>query len=104
MDTARWRISLCPFPVGRQRMFGVGTGATSGHRTIHSRRSYRRRLALASAAAVAAAMALVAPPAQAHPRPDGWGTGTLTDAELHSLVAQMTLSEEGGMVHGEGDP
>jgi beta-glucosidase len=34
----------------------------------------------------------------------GWGTGTLTDADLHALVSQMTLSEEVGMVHGEGDP
>ena len=34
----------------------------------------------------------------------GWDTGTLTDADLHALVSQMTLSEEVGMVHGEGDP
>lgn len=34
----------------------------------------------------------------------GWGAGTLTDADLQALVAQMTLSEEVGMVHGEGDP
>src|ERR1700732_3051880 len=33
-----------------------------------------------------------------------WGTGTLTAAYLHALVSQMTLSEEAGMVHGEGDP
>ena len=33
-----------------------------------------------------------------------WGSGTLTATELHALVAQMTLGEEGGMVHGEGDP
>ena len=33
-----------------------------------------------------------------------WGTGTLTDADLHALVSRMTLSEEAGMVHGEGDP
>src|SRR3984893_13750132 len=33
-----------------------------------------------------------------------WGTGTLTAADLHALVSQMTLSEEAGMVHGEGDP
>src|SRR3954454_22658597 len=83
-----------PVPVGRQRMFGGGTGTTGGNRTIH---------ALASAATLAAALVLVAPPAQAHRQP-GWGTGTLTDTELHSLVAQMTLAEEGGMVHGEGDP
>jgi beta-glucosidase len=34
----------------------------------------------------------------------GWDTGTLTQADLHALVSQMTLSEEAGMVHGEGDP
>jgi len=34
----------------------------------------------------------------------GWGTGTLTDADLRALVSQMTLGEEVGMVHGEGDP
>jgi beta-glucosidase len=34
----------------------------------------------------------------------GWDTGTLTDADLRALVSQMTLSEEVGMVHGEGDP
>jgi beta-glucosidase len=34
----------------------------------------------------------------------GWGTGTLTAADLHALVSQMTLSEAAGMVHGEGDP
>jgi beta-glucosidase len=33
-----------------------------------------------------------------------WGLGTLTAADLHALVSQMTLSEEAGMVHGEGDP
>ncbi|GAA5187522.1 hypothetical protein GCM10023322_36080 [Rugosimonospora acidiphila] len=34
----------------------------------------------------------------------GWGQGTLTSSQLLSLVGQMTLSEEIGMVHGEGDP
>jgi len=34
----------------------------------------------------------------------GWDIGTLTAADLHALVSQMTLSEEAGMVHGEGDP
>ncbi len=34
----------------------------------------------------------------------GWDTGTLTAADLHALIAQMTLGEEAGMVHGEGDP
>ena len=34
----------------------------------------------------------------------GWGTGTLTAVDLHALVSQLTLDEEVGMVHGEGDP
>ena len=37
-------------------------------------------------------------------RAAGWDTGTLTAAELRALVSQMTLGEEVGMVHGEGDP
>jgi beta-glucosidase len=34
----------------------------------------------------------------------GWDTGTLSGADLRALVSQMTLGEEVGMVHGEGDP
>jgi hypothetical protein len=30
--------------------------------------------------------------------------GTLTDAELHALVSQMSPADEVAMVHGEGDP
>lgn len=33
----------------------------------------------------------------------GWGRGTLTGSELHSLVSQMTVAEETGMVHGSAD-
>ncbi len=33
-----------------------------------------------------------------------WGSGTLTPAELASLVGQMTPAEEVGMLHGYGDP
>jgi beta-glucosidase len=44
---------------------------------------------------VVAVAACLAGPAQA---------GTLTDAQLHALVAQMSPAEEVGMVHGEGDP
>src|SRR5438477_183684 len=59
---------------------------------------------LSTALVTVAALVLVAPAAQAHDRPGGWGSGTLTDAELHSLVAQMAMAEEAGTVHGEGDP
>jgi beta-glucosidase len=68
------------------------------------RSAYRSRMARLCAAAAVAALILVAPAAQAHERPGGWGSGTLTDTDLHSLVAQMTPAEEVGMVHGEGDP
>src|SRR5436190_1997299 len=50
----------------------------------------------ASAAAAVAALVLIAPQAQAHNRAGGWGSGTLTDADLHALVTQMTLAEEAG--------
>jgi beta-glucosidase len=33
-----------------------------------------------------------------------WGSGTLTSAQLASLVAQLTPAEEVGMLHGYGDP
>src|ERR1700742_4194341 len=34
----------------------------------------------------------------------GWGTGTLTSQNLRDLIAQMSATEEIGMVHGQGDP
>jgi len=43
-------------------------------------------------------------PSSASAVTQSWDTGTLTAADLHALVSQMTLSEEVGMVHGEGDP
>ncbi|HEX6518792.1 MAG TPA: glycoside hydrolase family 3 N-terminal domain-containing protein [Streptosporangiaceae bacterium] len=48
--------------------------------------------------------ALSATAGQAGQAGHGWNTGTLTQADLRALVSQMTLSEEVGMVHGEGDP
>jgi len=54
---------------------------------------------------------LVGPSATAHAQPTqdqqsygAWGKGTLTPANLASLVAQMTPAEEVGMLHGYGDP
>jgi beta-glucosidase len=67
-------------------------------------RSLLTRVTIPVAVLALVSAGLAAPPAAAHHRPGAWGSGTLTDAELHSLVAQMTLSEEGGLVHGEGDP
>jgi beta-glucosidase len=57
-----------------------------------------------AAPAMSAAPGKSALPAAAQAATSGWGTGTLTEPELHALVSQMTLSEEVGMVHGEGDP
>ena len=54
---------------------------------------------------------LAGPSATAHAQPTldqqsygAWGSGTLTPANLASLVAQMTPAEEVGMLHGYGDP
>jgi beta-glucosidase len=55
-------------------------------------------------ARAAARSAMSATATAAHAPASGWGTGTLTEPELRALVSQMTLSEEVGMVHGEGDP
>src|SRR5689334_804488 len=44
-------------------------------------------------------LALAAPASAA-----GWGTGTLTQQNLKDLISQMSITEEIGMVHGEGDP
>ncbi|MGE5292562.1 MAG: beta-glucosidase family protein [Micromonosporaceae bacterium] len=60
--------------------------------------------AVSSTSAAASTTSAAADPAAAHGGTTGWGTGTLTEADLHALVSQMTLSEEIGMVHGEGDP
>jgi beta-glucosidase len=59
---------------------------------------------LASAAPAALPAAAAQARAVSRTPAGGWGDGTLTAADLHALVAQMTLSEEAGMVHGEGDP
>jgi beta-glucosidase len=46
------------------------------------------------------ACAVLAQPVEAA----GWGTGTLTPQNLRDLISQMSITEEIGMVHGEGDP
>jgi beta-glucosidase len=65
------------------------------------------RLLAAGAVATLAAGAIAAAPARsavpATAPGTAWGTGTLTDANLHSLVGQMTVAEEIGMVHGASD-
>jgi beta-glucosidase len=50
---------------------------------------------------------LAAPAQKASPAPaqqsSGWGSGTLTDAQIHDLISQMTLAEETSFVHGAND-
>jgi beta-glucosidase len=76
------------------------------HPVAPARRSRRpRRLAVATTCLLVAALAT---PAMSSAQPghqprSGWGQGTLTDTELLGLVAQMTLAEETGMVHGSAD-
>jgi beta-glucosidase len=67
----------------------------------------RRRLLAAGTALVATAALVVTgtgSSGQAETPSDGWGSGTLTPADLAGLVAQMTPAEEVGMLHGYGDP
>ena len=67
----------------------------------------RRRVLASGAATVVVAAALVGGAArdgQAQTPSGVWGSGTLTGAELASLVTQMTPDEEVGMLHGYGDP
>ncbi|HEY3088701.1 MAG TPA: glycoside hydrolase family 3 C-terminal domain-containing protein [Jatrophihabitantaceae bacterium] len=70
------------------------------------RAALRRGLLAVSAllALVAAGLAGTSAVGQAQPAYGAWGSGTLTPAELASLVSQMTPAEEVGMLHGYGDP
>src|SRR3982074_2446439 len=72
----------------------------------HRLTTSRSRLCLLAVAAALAAAGLAGTPgaAQAQAAYGAWGSGTLTPAELASLVAQMTPAEEVGMLHGYGDP
>ena len=55
--------------------------------------------ALALAVLMAGAVSSSASSEPANTAP-GWGVGTLTEAELHALIGQMTLAEEVAMIHG----
>src|SRR6266702_2839235 len=68
--------------------------------------SLRRVLALPALAVVVVAgfVGGAAPGGQAQAPSGAWGSGTLTSAQLASLVALMTPDEEVGMLHGYGDP
>src|SRR5437763_1715919 len=63
------------------------------------RSHFRLRVGLALAASALMAVFVFASSSSA----GAWAVGTLTDAQLHSLVAQMTVDEEAGMVHGSTD-
>ena len=75
----------------------------------------RALVALATAGLLAASLSSAAAPAsaitasqpgtvRAQAQPSAWGSGTLTEAQLASLVSQMTPADEVGMLHGYGDP
>ncbi len=66
-------------------------------------RSLRRSGAVAAAALLLSTLGGTLSAAAPVAPPFAWGHGTLTNAELLSLVAQMTLPEESGMVHGSPD-
>jgi len=68
--------------------------------------SLRRVLALPALTVLIAAgfVGGAAPGGQAQVPSGAWGSGTLTGAQLASLVALMTPDEEVGMLHGYGDP
>jgi beta-glucosidase len=68
-------------------------------------RGHARLLIACLGALIAATLAGAATPARSSATATSkWNSGTLTDVELHSLVSQMTVPEEVGMVHGYGDP
>src|SRR4029453_67016 len=65
----------------------------------------RRMLAVGGLAAlVSAGLVGIPGTGQAQPTYGAWGSGTLTPAELASLVTQMTPDEGVGMLPGSGDP
>jgi beta-glucosidase len=68
--------------------------------------SMHRVLALPALAVVVVAgfVGGAAPGGQAQAPSGAWGSGTLSGAQLASLVALMTPDEEVGMLHGYGDP
>ncbi len=71
------------------------------------RRAALRRGLFAVGALLALVAAGLAGPSgigQAQPTYGAWGSGTLTPADLASLVSQMTPAEEVSMLHGYGDP
>ena len=77
------------------------------HPVPHRRRRTLRRGLFAIGALLALVAAGLAGPSaigQAQPTYGAWGSGTLTPADLASLVSQMTPAEEVGMLHGYGDP
>jgi beta-glucosidase len=70
------------------------------------RATLRRGLLAVGAVLVLVAAGLVSSTerAGADPSYGAWGSGTLSPADLASLVAQMSPAEEVGMLHGYGDP
>ncbi len=76
-------------------------------RTYPGGRASRMRIMCLAALVSLVAAGVAGGPARhvrAQPSSGGWGSGTLTQAQLAALVAQMTPAEEIGMLHGYGDP
>src|ERR1700759_5189422 len=57
-----------------------------------------------AAGALALAVGGSAARADLSPPPPAYGSGTLSTQNVLDLISQMTVPEEIGMVHGEGDP
>jgi beta-glucosidase len=62
-----------------------------------------RRISVLAAAILLALVGLGPVATAAGSAPHAWGKGTLTGSELRSLVSQLTLPEEIGIVHGSTD-
>ena len=68
-----------------------------------NRKSLRRILLLGVLALSLLAAIIVVPSAAPATAASSWGSGTLTDAELLTLISQMTLAEKTAMLHGASD-
>ena len=71
--------------------------------SMRSRGLPTRRATIVVAASVLVLALVPSMTASAVERATAWGRGTLSEPELRSLVSQMTLPEETGMVHGTVD-
>src|SRR6202048_43875 len=111
-----------PHELENHRLLGYGYRPQGTHRPLLRRRItmsryVRSRALIAAAGTVAIVAALVLRPAGAAPSqeqeqeddggfggpPIGPACGTLTEADLRSLVAHLTLAQKVGLVHGQAE-